>query len=130
MKPILCLDFDGVIHSYEHGWQDGKLYGTVTPGFFTWANRAEKDFRLVIHSSRAADLQQRAAMWRWLLKHWKVWQDTNPGLFTLDALAIVAMKPPAFLTIDDRCIQFNGNWGNFNPTDLLNFRTWREKGEA
>ena len=38
--PILCLDFDGVIHDYRQGWKGGALYGHVTAGFYAWAEDA------------------------------------------------------------------------------------------
>lgn len=118
--PILCVDFDGVIHSYEHGWQGGKIYGTVTDGFFDWLKEAQKFFRVVIYSSRSKDPGGIVDMKRWLAHH-------NGGVVPHD-LEFAAEKPPAFLTIDDRCVRFDGSWSGLDPNKLREFKPWMMRG--
>lgn len=113
-KPILCLDFDGVIHSYENGWQEGVIYGTLTPGFKEWVEKAKNLFKLVIYSSRSKTLDGIVAMKKWLNL-----QGINPDYFEF-----ASEKPPAFLTIDDRAIQFRGNWLVLDPRELREFKPW------
>jgi hypothetical protein len=103
-KPILCIDFDGVIHGYSKGWQDGSIYDPIVPGFLPWAEQAQKQFRLVIYSSRSASEAGRLAMGNWLAEQLRRWHG-EPIAFEM-----AAEKPPAFLTIDDRAICFQGNW--------------------
>ena len=118
--PILCLDFDGVIHSYEKGWQDGVIYGSVTPGFFDWAFEAQKYFRLVIYSSRSKTDEGRLAMGSWLAEQLRQ-RGGRPITFEM-----AAEKPAASLTIDDRAICFDGQWSNIPPDILLNFKPWMD----
>ena len=120
-KPTLCLDFDGVIHSYERGWQDGVIYGSLTPGFIAWALKAHQHFQLVIYSSRSADP---APMVDWLRAQladrsmpWEI--DRFMQMFTF-----ANQKPAAFLTIDDRAIKFEGRWDWLEPENLLEFKPW------
>jgi hypothetical protein len=131
-KPIICIDFDGVIHSYENGWQDGEIYGNATPGFFAWAIKAKDHFELVIYSSRSKTPEGIAAM-REAIGKWSIDAINNgevsgdfvwPELF--DKLDFSDVKPPAFLTIDDRAICFQGSWAALDPAELLEFRTWTE----
>ena len=114
--PILCVDFDGVIHSYEHGWKGGEIYGTVVPGFFEWLEEARKLFRVVVYSSRSANNAGIATMRTWLAR--------QNGGDEPDGLEYVFEKPPAFLTIDDRAICFTGDWKALPPAMLRQFKPW------
>jgi len=41
-KPILCLDFDGVIHSYSSGWKGADVIpDPPVPGAFDFIRRAK-----------------------------------------------------------------------------------------
>lgn len=126
-KPILCIDFDGVIHSYDKGWQNGVIYGTVTPGFFDWAQEAAALFRLVVYSSRSKTPEGVAAMQDWLAEQMVLWMvDKNlsgPVNFS-DSFEFASEKPPAFLTIDDRAVTFTGDWSAIPPTVLRTFKPW------
>ncbi len=128
-RPILCIDFDGVIHSYEHGWQDGRIYGTATPGFFDWAREAAKMFKLVIYSSRSKTPEGIEAMQDWLSAQMCIWMVERGfnGPVDLDrSFEFAAVKPPAFLTIDDRAVRFDGDWtaDELMPANLRDYRPW------
>lgn len=128
-KPIICLDFDGVIHTYEDGWQNGIIYGDVTVGFFDWVEEAAEEFKLVVYSSRSSDPDNLKVMHDWLVQKWvrhHLNKGTERGYFPLE---FTAEKPPAFITIDDRCIQFHGYWsaGNLTIEHLRQFKPWNAK---
>lgn len=130
-KPTLCIDFDGVIHSYEKGWQDGVIYGSVTPGFFEWAEQAAEHFKLVVYSSRSKTSDGINAMMVWLYEQRKKWR-AEGGMHEIDAplsFEFANEKPPAFLTIDDRAIQFNGDWAAFDPLVLKTFKPWNAESK-
>lgn len=126
-KPIICLDFDGVIHAYSRGWQEGEIYDDVTEGFFNWVLEAHFYFDFHIYSSRSKTEAGREAMKAWLeaqfRKEHKGWADQDVRLF-LDLFTFAHEKPPAFLTIDDRAIQFDGDWGSLDPGELKRFKPW------
>lgn len=126
-KPTLCIDFDGVIHSYERGWQDGGIYGSVVPGFFEWADEAKKHFDLVIYSSRCATPEGQTAILVWLLEQRRKWRDAG-GVGDMEPVRfqVADKKPPAWLTIDDRCVRFEGRWDapELQAEAMLAFKPW------
>lgn len=125
-KPIICLDFDGVIHSYERGWQNGEIYGNVTPGFFEWCEEAAKLFKLVVYSSRSKEESNIYKMQVWLAQQRMLWREAGNGkdFTTIVEFEFASQKPQAWLTIDDRAIQFNGNWAELIPQKLREFKPW------
>lgn len=126
-RPILCIDFDGVIHRYSRGWQGGEIYDDATPGFFEWAIQAAEYFELVIYSSRSKTKEGRDSMQEWLDWQAGAWRrDGGPERWSakVPVFTFAHEKPPAFLTIDDRALTFNGNWSDFAPSFLADFRPW------
>jgi len=132
-KPIICIDFDGVIHSYERGWQNGEIYGTAVPGFFEWVEAAKDHFRLVIYSSRSKDDDGVIAMGRWLHEQRSIWRKASdfPNDKSITELEFANEKPAAFLTIDDRALTFNGDWFDdaYWPEKLRAFKPWNSRRE-
>jgi hypothetical protein len=125
-RPVLCIDFDGVIHSYERGWQGGEIYGTLVPGFVAWAASAAQQFGLVVYSSRSATEAGIAAMRSWLRAQ------LRERMMPSEIDQFVAMfefadkKPAAWLTIDDRAVRFEGKWDapELQPDRLRAFKPW------
>ena len=62
-KPILCLDFDGVIHSYSGKWAGmGVVNDPPVPGVADWIEEASKHFVIAVYSSRSKSLRGRRAI--------------------------------------------------------------------
>lgn len=125
-KPILCLDFDGVIHSYTSPWQAADIIpDPPVPGALQFIAKALEHFRVAIFSSRSNQPGGRQAMLVWMGK-WSV--DPLYGFSgdfdfaTLSEIEWPLEKPPAFVTLDDRAITFRGEWPEVEA--LLAFKPW------
>ena len=127
-KPILCLDFDGVIHSYRSGWQGlTRIPDPPVNGALQFIADALDVFRVAIFSTRSASPGGIAAMREWLGR-WSV--DPVYGMpadfdyAKFSAIEWVTEKPPALVTIDDRAITFTGVWPDLQL--LRNFKPWNK----
>lgn len=126
-KPILCIDFDGVIHTYTTPWTVAhEIHDTVTEGFFEWAKEAEKYFQLVVYSSRSKVPEAVAAMRLWVEREYVVECGDLEGFPEFEFSAV---KPAAFMTIDDRAICFEGDWTDpkLSPATIRNFKPWNKR---
>jgi hypothetical protein len=111
-KPILSLDFDGVLHQYT-GWKGhATILDDPIPGAADFCWKAQELFTLVVFSSRAAHDSGPEAIITWLDKH------------GFPSMEVTCQKPPAFLSIDDRSTQFTGNWDDYDPVVLRTFKPW------
>ncbi len=141
-KKILCLDFDGVVHSYSSGWKgprnipDSPVDGALE--FIEMMLTAQWD--VCIFSSRGRYWGGRRAMRNWLRHHsgydlggpWYA-SPVSPGL---ENVRFPLFKPSAYLTIDDRAVTFRGLWPSledcvrFTPWNKGPRRCWGMKGSA
>ena len=113
INQTICFDFDGVIHSYTSGWQGvDNIPDPPTEGCKETINLLKKKgHRIVVHSTRCQTQEGREAIGNYLLTH------------DIEVDEICTHKPAAIIYIDDRAIQFNGNW-NETMESISNFDHW------
>ena len=126
-RPTICVDFDGVIHSYSSGWKGiTNIPDPPVEGAIEWLRQVLdcpdsicsmvpfSRVEVVIYSSRSRSWRGRRAMKSWFAKYW--------GREYLEVLKFPKKKPAAFLTIDDRAICFDGHFPTVD--EMLNFQPW------
>lgn len=132
-NPIICVGFDGVIHSYRTGWKGiDVIPDPPVEGAIEWLQQflPEPDAFgptalytgpiVQIYSSRSRCRRGRNAMKAYLIKHGLPAQYITDGL-----LKFPSKKPPAYLTIDDRAMTFQGIFPS--KEQMMSFKPWNRK---
>lgn len=111
MRKTVCVDFDGVLNNYE-GFDGNNLY-TAKPFVKEFLEKLDDEYDVMIFTTR-----EKGQIQSWLYQY---------GLEEIP-VGITNQKVPALAYIDDRAIQFRGN---FNETlkELENFKAYWEEEE-
>lgn len=133
-NPIICVDFDGVIHSYISGWKGADVIpDPPVDGALDWIrdhlpipeaiSAMGPEYvgpEVVIYSARSGQSGGIKAMQAWFIKH-----GLHPAYIFDGILKFPKEKPAAFLTLDDRAICFTGKF----PTsvEMMSFQTWQKQ---
>lgn len=133
----ICVDFDGVIHSYKSGWCGVTcIPDPPVPGAIEWLesmlpapedidpfSQELREFKEnkwpvpVIYSSRSYQRGGIRAMQNWLIEN-----GLPHGYIRDRILRFPVKKPIAMLTIDDRAICFEGEFPSWE--EIKNFKPW------
>jgi hypothetical protein len=104
-RNTIALDFDGVLHNLQGGWQGPEIFGEPVPGaleFVRWL--LEQDYNVYVFSTRAAYRVGKIGIKDWLIDN------------GFPPLEITDRKAGGCLYIDDRGYRFEGDF-----TDVKNF---------
>ncbi len=137
-RKTLCLDFDGVVNSYKSGWTTADDFPDVpVDGAIEFIRKAQKYFVVVIHSSRFNGSHPGLCvpivfdkMEQWfrthgfdgMIENYERWIEKTASE---NPLILCSVKPPAFMTLDDRGATFTGVFPD--PESLLAFVPWNKR---
>jgi hypothetical protein len=128
-KSILCLDFNGVLHSYASGWKGANVFpDPPVIGAMEFLTKATKQFTVHIYSAQSHRTGGIPAMQDWVsaaLVLYIGFSARSAHEFVHNELKWPVHKPPAMVTLDDRALQFTGVWPQVST--LLKFKPWNKK---
>jgi hypothetical protein len=96
----ICLDFDGVIHSYRRGWTGFVPEDPPEPGAREFVQTLmNREAKVVVCSARCGVEKGCEATVAWLEKH------------GFPPVKVSHGKPIADYYVDDRAVKYDGDWG-------------------
>jgi hydroxymethylpyrimidine pyrophosphatase-like HAD family hydrolase len=103
MRKTIAFDFDGVIHKYSKGWQDGSIYDTIDFELLSFMKELLKKYNVVIYSTRDPEqitnyLNELGVM-KFETFNSTFWNKKN-------VVGVTNTKPAAVLYIDDRAFEY------------------------
>lgn len=108
----IAVDFDGVLNTYK-GWIGNDELYTPRTGVKEFLSKLSEEYRVIIYTSRDVE-----SIENWLKK------------YNLDKYVsyVTNNKPPAKCYIDDRAVNFDGNYDKVINT-VKDYLTYWEKSK-
>jgi histidinol phosphatase-like enzyme len=105
-KTIL-IDLDGVLNIYDGHYNENYI-PPIKEGALEFIKEISKKYKIVVFTTRNSFLAS-----RWII-------DNGLEKYVEN---VTNVKEPAYLIIDDRCINFDGNYNNLIDK-INNFSVW------
>lgn len=122
-RPTICVDFDGVIADYSEGFKGRGVFGDSIPGSSVVLNTLHKEgWKIIVFSTRG----EVSLLKDYLIRNGIPFDEINKN--SDNPPGTNEGKPIADVYLDDRAIQFNGDWSQAYH-DIINFKPWFEKEE-
>lgn len=107
IKKTILVDLDGVLNQYS-GKYDKNFIEPIANEAYNFVKELSKEYKIVIFTTRNLLLTS-----KWLI-------DNKLDYFIED---VTNIKIPAYIIIDDRCINFNGNFSQLKQK-IDKFEVW------
>ena len=107
LKKTILLDIDGVLNLYDGEYIE-YFIPPIRPDTKEFLDRLSKSYKIKLFTSRDINVAR-----QWVLQN-----GIQKYIF-----GITNKKEPAWLIIDDRCVNFNGNFNDLEKS-IESFEVW------
>lgn len=120
-KKTICVDFDGVIADYSEGFKGRGVFGAPILGACVVLNALRDDgWKIIVFTTRG----EVPLLEDYLINNNIPFDEINRN--SDNPPGTNEGKPIADVYLDDRALQFSGDWPRAYY-DIINFKPWFEK---
>jgi len=114
-RYTICVDFDGVLHSYTSPWINAHtIPDKPVDGAIEWLFETIQKLDIVIFSTRCKTWRGRCAIRAWIKQHAQgLWYEPM-GCRGIEEVKLSYKKLPALVYLDDRAMRFTGTFPTVN----------------